>query len=447
MRKSTWLLIILVFILMVLVYEPQAADTAGADIIVQGDQDGDGAIGLLPETISPEINETSAPETNDTLVPETILPKVNETPLVVWYVVAKHLDSDFLTMAEEFRPDVVLMTVYSEDDIAPFPLTHPDFNLKGIVNDLHRFGIDVYYSYSLFSRSAVPREIYDQRRDEGTPYSEQDIHMADYARYLRETNMTVYNETYDIYIENGLDPEQIPHVLRKPVEGYFIPPGHYTSIDPLYQPYHEFMVAMIEQTMAIAEPDGLAFDHVRFFTFDDGYNQDCRDYILNSSGLDIYEYTPRPIHNIPEWSGDDALYYDTRAQLISYAVGDIISRSQFDGYEKFGTSIGMTDPARANGQYVELQGQLYDTILLMAYDADPNEIERNVRETVSASGVDVILGMAEFVGDDSVIIENINTGLDAGAAGIYLLGYTFSDEVHNHLLEIRGLQNGTLGTL
>ena len=363
----------------------------------------------------------------------------NETPLVVWYVVAKRLGLDFLDRAEQFRPDIVLLTVYAEDDIAPYPLVNRSFDLRGLVDDLHDLDIRVFYSYSLFSRSSLPFEEYEKLKEGGIPYSEQTIHMADYARHLRETNLTEYHKTYDIYLENGLDPEQISHVIRKPVDGYYIPPGHYTSIDPLYQPYHEFMVRMMEQTIAIAEPDGLAFDHGRFFTFDDGYNQDCRDYILESSGLDIYEFIPRPIFQVPEWGGDDRSYYDTRARLISDAVSDIISRPQFSDYQKFGTSMGMTEPARANGQYAELQAQVYDALLIMAYDSDPNEVARNVRETVAAAqNIDVILGVPGFIGEDADL-SNIAAGLDAGARGVYLLGYDFSDEIHNHLLAIRGL--------
>jgi len=369
--------------------------------------------------------------------------KSNETPIVVWYVVAKRLGPDFLEKAEAFRPDMILLTVYAEDDIAPYPLINRSFDLKGLVDALHDLDIKVFFSYSLFSRSSLSREEYDSLLfDYGIPYSEQDIHMADYSLYLRETNLTEYHENYDIYLDNGLDPEQIPHVLRKPVGGFFIPPGHYTSIDPLYQPYHEFMVRMIEQTIEIAEPDGLAFDHIRFFTFDDGYNQDCRDYIFEHSGLDIHEFTPRPMFQILEWGGNDALYYDTRAELVSDAVSDIIARPQFDGYQKFGTTIGMTDPARSNGQYVEEQASIFDALLLMAYDADSNEITRNVEDSMAAadSNAFVILGIPEFIGEPAVM-NNIIAGLNAGAKGIYLLGYTFNDDVHNYLLEIRDMSN------
>jgi len=406
MRRSTWLLFFLVLLLAIVIYEPYEPGS----------------------TQSPESN------TEGTIA----LSGNNETPLVVWYVVAKRLGPDFMEKASAFRPDILLLTVYAEDDIAPYPLVNRSFDLAGLVDGLHGLGVKVFFSFSLFSRSSLPREEYDRLLyEEGIPYPEQTIHMADYARHLRETNETLYHETYDIYLENGLDPEKIPHVERKPVDGYLIPPGQYTSIDPLYQPYHEFMVRMMEQIIAIAEPDGLAFDHVRFFTFDDGYNQDCRDWMFNASGLDIYEHTPRPMFHITEWSGDDALYYDTRAQLISHAVSDIIDRPQFDGYEKFGTSMGMTEPARSNGQYAELQGQLYDAVLLMAYDDDSNEVARNVRETNEASGADIILGVPGFIGEEAVM-RNIDAGLAAGARGIYLLGYTFSDDVHDYLLELRG---------
>jgi len=363
----------------------------------------------------------------------------NETPVVVWYVVAKRLGADFLEKAEMYRPDIILLTVYAEDDIAPYPIVNSSFDLAGLVDSLHDMGIEVFYSYSLFSRSSLSREEYDRLLfEEGIPYSEQDIHMADYAEYLRETNAIEYFDTYGIYLKNGLNPESIPHVQRKPVEGYYIPPGHYTSIDPLHQPYHEFMASMMRQTITMAEPDGLAFDHVRFFTFDDGYNQDCRDFILDLSGLDIYEHTPKPIFQVSDWDSNDGLYYDSRAQLIGHAVSDIISRPQFSGYRKFGTSMGMTEPARANGQYVELQGELYDALLLMAYDDNPDEVARNVRETVSNTGAEVILGVPPFIGEEACM-ENIKAGLEAGANGVYLLGYTFGDEIHQYLLDLRGL--------
>ena len=179
---------------------------------------------------------------------------------------------------------------------------------------------------------------------------------------------------------------------------------------------------MIAETLEITEPDGLAFDHIRFFTFDEGYNQDIRDYILENHGLDVYEYEPKPpfILNQAGWTEEDRIYYDARAGLISEVTKRVVS--EFSG-EKFATTIGMIDPARANGQYVEFQARTFDTLLLMAYDKNPEEVKRNVKETIDRSGVDVILGISKIIGTDEEIKNNIDAGLKAGAKGIYLLGY------------------------
>ncbi len=359
-----------------------------------------------------------------------------ERPVVAWYVVVKHLGDDFLEKAEQYRPDIILLTVYAEDDI--LPLNGSDFDIKGMVDSLHALGIEVYYSFSLFSRSAVPREEYERLMEEGIPYSEQNIHMADYSRELKENNPEKYLELFGPYLEAGLDPEEIPHVERKPVDGYYIPPGHYTSIDPMYQPYHEFMAKMIQKMIDIAKPDGLVFDHGRFFTFDDGYNKDIRDWILNESGFDIYNYTPRPIFEIGEnWTAEDRTYYDMRAQVIKHAVSDIVSR--FPGYPKFATTIGMIEPARVNGQYVELQIQVFDALLLMEYGEDEKIVRENVRKTAEKIGSSrVILGIFPF-GNPETAIRNIDIGMENSVKGIYLLGYDFPDSVHDYLLKIRGL--------
>jgi DNA-binding LacI/PurR family transcriptional regulator len=73
----------------------------------------------------------------------------------------------------------------------------------------------------------------------------------------------------------------------------------------------------------------------------------------------------------------------------------------------------------------------------MAYDKDPSEVARNVKETIKKSGKDVILGISLLTNETA--IENINAGLNSGAAGIYLLGYNFDEKVHNYLMEIRGI--------
>ncbi len=359
-----------------------------------------------------------------------IIIETNEKPLVVWFVVAKWLGPDFLEMAEKYKPDIVLLTLFAEDEVVPYHVWHGKEEVKNLVDGLHESGARVFFSYSLFSRAP-----YDEVVDRNISV-EDNIHLSDFSRYLRENEEDQYHRYFDYYIEHGIDPEKIPKVLRKPVDGYYIPIGHYTVIDPLYEPYKRFLIDVINETLQIAEPDGLAFDHIRFFTFDEGYNQDIRDYILEKFDFDVYDYTPRPpfIINQTGWTGEDRVYYDSRAELISNVTHDIISR--FRG-EKFGTSMGMIDPARANGQYVELQGRMFDSLLLMAYDKDPAEIERNVRETREKSGADVILGISQIVGSDENIINNIDVGLRSGASGIYLLGYDFSETVHEYLLKVR----------
>jgi len=356
----------------------------------------------------------------------------NEKPVVVWYVIAKWLGPDFLEMVEKYKPDIVLLTVFAEDDVVPYHVWHGEHKLRNLVEQIHNRGAKVFFSYSLFSRAP-----YDEVVVRNISI-EDHIHISDFSRYLKENEEDQYHRYFDYYLEHGIDPEEVPKVLRKPVEGYYIPIGHYTVIDPLYEPYRRFLMDVIDETIQIAEPDGLAFDHIRFFTFDEGYNQDIRDYILEKSDFDIYDYTPRPFLTIKQtgWREGDRVYYDSRAELINNVTHGIISG--FPG-EKFGTTMGMIDPARANGQYVELQGRIFDSLLLMAYDRNPAEIERNVRETLEMSGIDVILGINKIIGSDEDIIRNIDAGLKSGASGIYLLGYDFSDEVHKYLLEVRGM--------
>ncbi|MEM7825618.1 MAG: hypothetical protein QW412_02030, partial [Candidatus Aenigmatarchaeota archaeon] len=173
----------------------------------------------------------------------------------------------------------------------------------------------------------------------------------------------------------------------------------------------------------------------RFFVFDEGYNKNIRDYILQNFGLDIYKYTPKPPFILDRigWSKDDETYYYARAKLIEYAVNDIISR--FPEFEKYGTTMGTIEPARADGQYVELQADIFDGLLLMAYDDNPLEVVKNVKETIAkAKGKKVILGVSATVDKP---IENIEAGLKNGAYGIYLLGYKFDESLHKYLLAIR----------
>jgi len=267
---------------------------------------------------------------------------------------------------------------------------------------------------------------------------EGNIHVSDFSKYLKDNEEYQYHRYFDYYYEHGIDPEDIPKVLRKPVDGYYVPIGHYTVVDPLYEPYREFLIDVINETLQITKPDGLAFDHIRFFTFDEGYNQDIRDFILEESGLDIYSYTPKPLFQLDAlgWGEDDKKYYDSRAKLIEYAVNDVVGK--FPEFKKFGTTMGMIEPARSNGQYVELQANMFDSLLLMAYDEDANKIVENVKETIEKSKTGVILGIFPFDNDETVI-NNIKAGIESGADGVYLLGYDFSDNVHEYLLKIRGI--------
>ncbi len=361
---------------------------------------------------------------------QVIVLETNEKPVVVWYVIAKWLELDFLDMVEKYKPDIVLLTLFAEDDVVPYHAWYGEYRVRRLVEQIHEREAKVFFSYSLFSRAPYDEVVVKNIN------IEDNIHLSDFSRYLKENEENQYHRYFDYYLNHGIDPEGIPKILRKPVEGYYIPIGHYTVIDPLYEPYRKFLIDVINETLQIKKPDGLAFDHIRFFTFDEGYNQDIRDYILEKFNFDVYDYTPRPpfIINQNGQTEDDKIYYDSRAELVNYATHDIISR--FPG-KKFGTTMGMIDPARSNGQYAELQGEIFDTLLLMAYDKDPKEIERNVRETIEKSGVDVILGVNKIIGSDEDIINNIDAGLRSGASGIYLLGYDFSETVHKYLLKIR----------
>ncbi|MGC8812774.1 MAG: hypothetical protein ACP5O8_04305, partial [Candidatus Aenigmatarchaeota archaeon] len=329
---------------------------------------------------------------------------------------------------EKYKPDIILLSVFAEDDVLPLNGSEPE-ELKNLVDRLHNLGTKVYFSYSVFSRS-----MYEEIKTKNLSFEEYG-HVSDYAKYLKENDLQLYYYYFDYYIERGLIPENIAKVERKPVEGFYVEPGHYTCINPLYKPYRDFIAKVINETISIAKPDGLGFDHIRFFTFDEGYNQDIRDYILQNFGFDVYNYTPKPpfILDKSGWSKEDETYYYARAKLIEYAVNDIVSR--FPGFEKYGTTMGMIEPARANGQYVELQANIFDGLLLMAYDDNPLEIARNVRETVArAKGKKVILGVSVIVDKP---IENINAGLKNGADGIYLLGYKSDDSLHDYLLNLR----------
>ncbi len=353
-----------------------------------------------------------------------------EDPEVVWFVVHKFLGPDFWDMAEEYRPDTIILTVFPEDDLVP--LNRTDFDLAGFVQKAHSLGIDVYFSFSVLSRSA-----YEEVKN--MPYEDiEDLaHVSDFSAYIRGLNESRYHYFFDYWLDRGVVPEDVPHVLRKPVEGFYVPIGHHTDIDPLYYPYREMIADSIQEMLDEAEPDGLAFDHVRFFTFDEGYNPDIISWVSGCAGRDMSQYTPKPMFQLDMsgWSEEDRLWYDCRAELISETMNNITSR--FPGYSKMGTTMGYTEPARSNGQYVELQAGSYDYLLLMAYDSDPAEVARNIRETREMIGdTRLILGISKYYGDGSAI-ANIDAGLDSGADGIYLLGYDFGEEVHRHLLDVR----------
>lgn len=353
----------------------------------------------------------------------------NKKPFVVWFVVSKYVGEDFFVKAERYKPDIVILSVFAEDDILPLNGSRT-FDLKEFVERCHSLGIKVFYGYSIFSRS-----MYEYIKNTSLPV-EKYLHISGYAEYLRENDEKLYHEFFDYYLEKGLNPEEIPRVERKPVEGYYVEVGHYSMIDPLYKPYKDFFVGVINETINIAKPDGLAFDHIRFFTFDEGYNQDIRNYILENFGLDVYNYTPKPpfILNAEGWKEEDKIYYYARAKLIQESVQDIIGK--FPEYKKYGTTMGVIEPAIADGQYVELQAEIFDGLLLMAYDDSPAEVARNVKETVEKAGnKTVILGVSVIVDHP---LENIKAGLKNGASGIYLLGYKFEDEIHEYLLRIRG---------
>lgn len=363
---------------------------------------------------------------------EDVLGEEKKQPTVVWYVVAKWINlelDDFLDAAEKYKPDIVLLAVFAEDDIQPLNGSK-EIDLGKIVDELHARNISVYYSYSLYSRS-----MFEEIKHTNLSVEEY-LHVSSFAKYLRENNPEKYHELFDYYLERGIDPEKIPRVERKPVDGYYVEIGHYSMVNPLYKPYQEFLIRVINETIEMKNPDGLAFDHIRFFTFDEGYNQDMRDYILQKCGLDVYNFTPQPPFVLDKkgWADDDRIFYNCKAMLIKESVQEILN--EFPEYRTFGTTMGMIDPARANGQYVEMQAEIFDGLLLMAYDKDPKEVARNTQESVAKAGDrPVILGVSKIVEENA--IENIDAGLSNGASGIYLLGYHFDESIHKHLLEIR----------
>jgi len=300
----------------------------------------------------------------------------------MWYVNLDEINSSlFLEKITAYPPDMVLLTVYSADDY--FALNDTRINITHIAETLEKNNISYYWGFSLFSRPEL--------------FARTSIYAAQ----------------------------------RKPVEGYYLPPGLNATVCPLYPEIQDYMIGIINQTLRFRKPAGLSFDHTRFFTFDEGFNPRCREWILSNYGLDIDNFTPTPMFILDQdggikWTNEDRIYYDSRAELIYQCTKNITDK--FSSYELLGTTMGATEPARSAGQYAELQGLLFDSMLLMTYDLDSKEISRNVAQTSLLSKKQVILGIHPFM-NETVIFSNIKAGIDSGAKGIYLLGFNFTDPV------------------
>lgn len=352
-------------------------------------------------------------------------PALSERPFIAWYVGGKYIDEDFYIAAEKYRPDAVILTVFAEDDI--IPMNGKEFDLNGLVQRMHSLGIEVYFSFSLFSRSSKGYDDYQADLERGISYEEQAIHLADYAEKVMAESPESFGDIFSSYIKYGLNPREIPHAVRKPVDGYYVEPGVYTSINPLYEPYQRFLAGVIGETLQKAEPDGLAFDHIRFFTFDSDFSNLSAEFALENCRIDFNDYTPAPLFAA---SAEDMVYYDCRAQMVQAGTDSVVSSFNFP---KWGTTMGMTEAARANGQYVELQGQAFDALLLMEYGSDPVKTGENVKETKERCGCGVILGIPPFINGTAKML-NVRAGLENGADGIYLLGYEdFGEEFMEYL--------------
>jgi hypothetical protein len=368
------------------------------------------------------------------LISLILIPRIPTKPKIVWFVVWKNIEEDFIQKATRYKPDFVILTIFAESDLVP--PNESKFDLREFVEKMHELGIKVYFGFSLFSHSA-----YDDLKEEfGLEFARQklanpkELHIAEFARSLKRRNPERYEEFFSIYLEKGLIPEEIPNPKRKPVKGYYLPPGTFTSICPLYTQFQRFLREMIEEAISIAKPDGLAFDHIRFFTFDQCFCERCKKFML-SKGLNLDDYTPKPIFVLERegWREEDKIFYQGKSEIVILAIENVTSEFSL---ERWGTTMGVTRPARSVGQYVELQARVFDSLLLMAYDEDPREVFRNVRETVELSGAPVVLGIHSNF-SYSIAMRNAEVGLLAGASGIYLLGYKFDDRTLEGISNLR----------
>lgn len=316
------------------------------------------------------------------LISGFLLKEVKNDYITVWYINLDEINSTlFLEKVIKYPPDLVLLTIYSADDY--YAVNDTRINLTFILNTLENNSIDYYFGFSLFSHPDL---------------------VAKHPEFK---------------------------AVRKPVEGYYTEPGSNTSVCPLYTKIQEDMIGIINETIEFREPKGLVFDHTRFFAFDEGYNPLCKEWILTNYGLNLDSFTPTPVFilnqdNGSKWTKEDRVYYDSRADLIYQCTKNITK--EFSSFELFGTTMGFTEPGRSDAQYVELQGNIFDRILLMAYDNTSSEISRNVRKTKELSKKPVILGLHPFM-NETVIFNNIRQGINSGASGIYLLGFNFTDSI------------------
>jgi len=317
-------------------------------------------------------------------------PQKKQETEVFWCVNLEKIDiSDFYSKIEQFPPDSVILTVFSCDDYYAFNDTRID--VYEIFDFLKQRKIKVYFGFSLFSRP--------------------------------------------VYALNNLQAKAV----RKPVPGFYVPPGMDTTLNPLYEPLIDNLIEIINDSISKIKPDGLSFDHTRFFTFDEDFSNLSRKYYMEKYNFDLNNFTPKPIFILNQkevgWTREDKLFYDVKAEIIHTGTRKI--RDNFSDFEVLAPTMGMTEPARSAGQYVELQREIFDKFLLMAYDKNSTEAVRNLNETMKASKKPVILGIHPFF-SDAEAIENIDNAVKNRAFGVYLLGFNFSDAVFRHLSLIRG---------
>jgi len=307
---------------------------------------------------------------------------------IMWYINLDEIDTNaFFEKIEKYPPDTVIFTIYSCDDY--YALNDTRIDARDIINKVKGMGITTHLSYSLFSH---PRYVIDH-------------------------------------------PEA--KAERKPVDGFYIPPGQNTSVNPLYEPLHEFMRGVIKDSLDGLETGVLAFDHIRYFTFDEGFSESAKRYVWENYHLNLSEFTPTPmfILDMEGWTEQDRVYYDARADMIHRATLEVIDEFSED-YELWGTTMGYTQPARSNGQYVELQGKIFDRMLLMSYDENTTETKRNLAETIKRTGNPVYLGLHPEKSSES-IINNTMMAAENNAEGVYFLGFDFPDDVFEAVSKIK----------